>query len=357
MPDKDQTKWRVSLLAESRLMVLLLGMLVIFALGFILHQLQAIFKPLLIAVFLSFVFEPMVNIFTKIKIPKFLAFFISLIVVFVVIDLLGMVIYASIASFVDEFPKYQDKFNALYKNILGFLKIPHEEVNAYFDQVKWSELWKKASLHSILGSTVGSFVNFLTNLFLILLFTVYIVLGREHFITKIRKAFDKERSDKAYHVFMNIHTGMQKYLVAKTLISLGTGITATVILLIFGVEFAYVWGLITFVLNFIPNIGSIIATIPPILVAFFQYGSVFPAVWVTMLLLANQMVMGNLVEPRVMGKSLNLSPLIVILSLIFWGFIWGPVGMVLAVPISATIQIVCANIDSLKPVSVFMGGD
>ena len=357
MPEKEQIKRGIVGFSENKATPFLLGILVIFAVGFVLHQLQSIFKPLLIAVFLSFIFEPMVGILTKIKIPKFLAFIISLIFIFAIIDLLGMVIYASIASFTEEFPKYQDKFNAFYQNILGILKIPHEEVANYVEQIKWTELWQKASITSVLGSTVGTFINFLTNLFLILLFTVYIVLGRGHFVSKIKKAFDKDRSEKVHSIFMNIHTGMQKYLVAKTLISLGTGIVATIILLIFGVEFAFVWGLLTFVLNFIPNVGSIIATIPPVLVAFFQHGSLFPALWVTLLLLANQMTIGNLVEPRVMGKSLNLSPLVVIVSLIFWGFIWGPVGMVLAVPISATIQIVCTNIDSLKPIGVFMGGE
>lgn len=342
---------------ENRLIVFFLGILVLFAVGFILYQLQTIFKPLFIAVFLSFVFEPLVNIFTRIKIPKFLAFIISLVLVFFVIDLLGIVIYASIESFTEEFPKYQDKFNGLYSGVLGILKIPHSEVQNYFDNIKWTDLWQKASLTSILGSTVGTFINFLANLFIILLFMVYIVLGREHFIKKIEKAFDDERSDKVYHIFMNINSGMQHYLVAKTAISLGTGIIATIILLLFGVEFAFVWGLLTFVLNFIPNVGSIIATVPPILVAFFQFGGVFPAVWVGVLLFGNQIIIGNLVEPRVMGKSLNLSPLVVIIALIFWGFIWGPIGMVLAVPISAAIQIICANIDALKPVAVFMGGD
>jgi predicted PurR-regulated permease PerM len=268
-----------------------------------------------------------------------------------------MVIYASFASFADEFPKYQDKFNGLYSSVIGFLRIPHEEVQNYVENIRWTELWQKASLTRILGNTVGSFVNFIGNLFLVLLFTVYIVLGREHFLFKLRKAFDEKRTLKAYDVFINIHMGMQKYLVTKTLISLGTGIVATVVLLIFGVEFAFVWGLLAFVLNYIPAVGSPIATVPPILVAFFQFGSLFPAVWVALLLVLNQVAWGNIIEPRAMGKSLNLSPLVVIISLIFWGFIWGPVGMILAIPISAATQIICANIDALKPIAVFMGGD
>ena len=132
-------------------------------------------------------------------------------------------------------------------------------------------------------------------------------------------------------IFGNINRGVQRYLITKTLISLITGILAYLILLLFGVDFPLVWGLLTFLLNYIPNIGSVIATIPPVFVVFVQHGSAFPALWVALLLIGVQSTMGNFVEPRAMGKSLNLSPLVVILSLIFWGFIWGPVGMVLAV--------------------------
>jgi len=355
--DENRKQWHVLSLRESKLTTFFLAILVIIALGFVLYQLRSIFKPLSIAIFLSIIFGPMVSFLMRLKIPKIFAFIITLVVVFVMFYSLGLIIFSSLASFSEEFPKYQVKFNNLYRSIIGGLEIPHEQVKAYIEKIKWANVWEDLSLTSFLTSTVGSFISFLINLFLVLLFTIYLVLGKEHLMSKVGKAFPAEKADKTYQIFKNINTGVQRYLVAKTLISLGTGILAAVILLIFDVDFAILWGLLTFLLNFIPNIGSAIATIPPIFVAFFQYGSIFPALWIAILLLATQMTMGNFVEPRVMGKSLNLNPLVVIISLIFWGFIWGPVGMVLAVPISSTIQIICSNIDSLKPVSVLMGGE
>ena len=354
---RDQKQWRDLTLRENKLTSFLLAILVIFAVGFVLHQLQVIFKPLLIAVFFSFIFEPMVNFLTKIKIPKVFAFLLSLIFVIVIFYLIGLIIYASVASFSEEYPKYHVKFINLYKSLLGTLQIPHDQVQIYFKQIKWSDVWQNLSVSSFLSTTAGSFISFLTNLFLVLLFTIYIVLGKEHLINKIRKAFPGERSEKISLIIKNINSGMQKYLINKTLISLATGVVAAIILLIFRIDFAFIWGLFIFLLNFVPNVGSTIATIPPILVSFFQYGSTFPTVWIAILLLATQITMGNVIEPRVMGKSLNLSPLLIIVSLIFWAFIWGPVGMLLAVPISSAIQIICANIDSLKPISVFMGGE
>ncbi len=342
---------------ESKTTKILLGILVLFAFGFILHILGSIFKPFLIALLFSFVLDAPINLMRKIKIPKIIAIIVVLIITFVLFYLIGLLIYSNIDLFVAEFPQYQNKFNNFYLKLLELIKIPQENVIQYYSQINWSELLQKLSIPKLLSSSVGSFINFLANLFLILLFTIYILLGREHLISRIAQAFPGERSDKFYRIFENINRGVQKYLVAKAIISIGTGLCAAIILLIIGVDFAWIWGLLAFILNFIPNIGSVIATLPPILVSIFQFGRFFPAVWVAIFLIATQMIWGNVIEPAVMGKSLNMSPLVVIVSLIFWGFIWGPIGMILAVPISSSIQIVCANIEPLKPISVLMGED
>ena len=355
----NQTKKHASLtpFQESKTTKILLAMLVLFAVGFILHLLGSIFKPLLIALLFSFVLEVPINLMRKIKIPKIIAIIVVLIITFVLLYLIGLLIYSNIDLFAADFPRYQTKFNELYLKIIKSLKIPHENIIQYYSHINWSELLQKLSIPKIISSSVGSFITFLVNLFLVLLFTVYILLGREHLISRVAQAFPGERSEKFYRVFENINRGVQKYLVAKAIISIGTGLSAAIILLIFGVDFAWIWGLLTFILNFIPNIGSIIATIPPILVSIFQFGRLFPAVWVAIFLIATHMTWGNVVEPAAMGKSLNMSPLVVIFSLIFWGFIWGPIGMILAIPISSSIQIICANIESLKPISVLMGED
>ncbi len=339
---------------DSRTVKISLAILVVFAVGFILHLLQSIFKPLFIAIILSYIFEPLILFMRRIKIPKVIAIIFVLIITFVFFYLVGLIIYANVDAFATEFPKYQTKFNELYLKIIGTLKIPHEQVVDYYQHINWGELLQKLSIPSLLSSSIGSFINFIANIFLILLFTVYILLGREHLISNIARAFPGRRAQKIYQILGNINDGVQKYFFAKTLISLGTGLSAAIILLIFGVDFAWIWGLLTFLFNFIPNIGSIIATFPPILVAIFQFGGLFPAVWVAVLLIGVQVTWGNVVEPSVMGKSLNMSPLVVIISLIFWGFVWGPIGMILAVPISSTIQIVCRNIDPLKPLAILI---
>jgi len=121
------------------------------------------------------------------------------------------------------------------------------------------------------------------------------------------------------------------------------------------VEFAFVWALLTFALNFIPNIGSIIATLFPIVFSIVQFNELMIVVWIALCLLLIQTVVGNFLEPKIMGRSMNISPLVVLLSLMFWGFAWGVIGMILAVPIAVFGKIVMENFSGLKSLSILMG--
>ena len=155
-------------------------------------------------------------------------------------------------------------------------------------------------------------------------------------------------------IVKKVNAEINKYIITKTLISFLTGALVTFTLWLFNVEFAFIWGLLTFLLNFIPNIGSIIATLFPITFALVQFDNVMIVIWIAIILLGIQFVVGNVVEPKVVGKSMGISPVVVLFSLIFWGYVWGIVGMVLAVPIAVFIKIILDNISELKPLSVLM---
>ena len=150
---------------------------------------------------------------------------------------------------------------------------------------------------------------------------------------------------------------MQHYLGLKILLSLLTGLLVAIALKGFAVPFALLWGVLTFLLNFIPNIGSVIATLPPVAIALFHSGSPARTLLVAAVLVLIQMVVGNFLEPRMMGKGLNLSPLVVLLALLFWGWMWGIVGMLIAVPLTAAIKIACEQLDSTRPVAILMSGE
>ena len=137
--------------------------------------------------------------------------------------------------------------------------------------------------------------------------------------------------------------------------SLANGLMVWIVLLFFGVDFAALFGLLAFLLNFIPNIGSFIASVLRVGFAFFQFGTFWTPFWVLVVSNGLDMVLGNILEPRIMGKGLGLSPLLVFFSLLFWGWLWGIPGMILSVPLTAVVKIVCQNVPALRPVAVLMG--
>jgi predicted PurR-regulated permease PerM len=179
-------------------------------------------------------------------------------------------------------------------------------------------------------------------------------VGQRHLPERIHKAFDCEQAQRICDMLERITQELQTYLSAKAFISLVTAILVHVLLVFFDIDFAILWALLAFMLNFIPSIGSIFAAIPPILIAVLKFDSIMPAAWVAIYFTAINVVLGGLVEPRLMGQRLNLSPLLVILSLLFWGWLWGLTGMALSVPIMASIKIVCENIPQLRFASVLM---
>jgi predicted PurR-regulated permease PerM len=161
-------------------------------------------------------------------------------------------------------------------------------------------------------------------------------------------------ASRAVGVIHSINQQIANYLNIKTGISALTGIVVAGFLLFFGVDFALFWGLLTFLLNFIPSFGSVLATIPPIIISFVQFETLAEPLAIMFLLISTQVFVGNVLEPKVMGDSLGMSPLIVVLALIFWGWLWGPVGMILSVPIISVFRITCENIDVLNPVGRFL---
>lgn len=153
---------------------------------------------------------------------------------------------------------------------------------------------------------------------------------------------------------LSISQQIQKYLVTKTLISLATAIVGAILMLAFGVDFVIVCTLLLFAFNFIPNIGSIIASILPILICLLEYGLGWRVIGFGILITATQMLFGNILEPKIQGDRLNLTPIMVLISLIFWGWLWGIVGMVFAVPITSAINIVLLQIDPDNVISAII---
>ena len=332
---------------RSKITFIFLGILVLVAVGVVLKTAQSVILPLIIAWLLSFLIGPAINFMTARKIPTTLAAFIILVLLLGIFYLTFTFLYARFSAFVAAYPKYHTRFTELVAVVTG-------KWNLQFDPlagINWGQ-----SIGRFLASFSRSIFVFVSQLVLVSIFLFFILLGKPYFRFKILKSFSAEDADQIARITFSITAQIRRYLSLQFLISFTTGVLVWLALEIIGVDFAVTWGALAFFLNFIPTVGSIMASIPPILLALVQfYPSIWPGVITLLSVVTIQMGMGNALAPKVMGDQLNLSPVVVLLSLLFWGWLWGIVGALISIPIAAAIKIVCENIETLHPISVMMG--
>jgi predicted PurR-regulated permease PerM len=318
-------------------------------------ELRNIFLPLCMAILLYFLFNGVVRKMQALKIPRPIVLIFVLIFIFILFYFLGVVIYAGTSSFIEKFPVYSKKVVDMVNELQA--KIPNEGVQEYLKNIDWTKSIDTSSITSVVGTTFGNFASFLGNLVLVLVFLMFMLAGRDSLTGRVNKAFEPGRATMIKGIVNAIDDQVQHYLLIKTFISLMTGIIGGCILFIGGIDFAIFSGLLIFVLNFIPNFGSIIATLFPLLIGFLQYGFSLRVFLVLIGLMLTQFIIGNVVEPKITGKSLNLSPIVILISLIFWGYIWGIVGMMLAVPLTSALKIIFHNIPTLRPIAELISAD
>jgi predicted PurR-regulated permease PerM len=338
---------------DTKLTLILLGVLAFIALGFVLHQLQPILLPFVVAVFLAQIFAPLNAALRKRRMPAVLSILIVLVVVTIALLIFSWVLYTSAQSFTEALPKYQARLQGMLDEISAWLAASFPRLAAQVEQYHWEQAVEVSSVTGFAAAMVGSFLVFFNDAFLILLFLVFLLSGSEAFPGKLRQALAMEHAERLGTVMRNVRAQVRKYLLTKTLVNLGIGALVALLFAAFGVDFSLFWGLVTFLAHYIPSIGAVISVALPTAFLFLQF-SPGTALLIALLNAALQFVIGNAIEPRIMGTSLNLSPLLVLLALIFWGWLWGPWGMVLAVPITSMIKILCENVPPLRPLAVLM---
>ena len=317
------------------------------AVGVVLKYAQSVILPLIIAWLLSYLIGPAVNFMTTRKIPTTLAVAIILIILLGIFYLSFTFLYSRVSAFAAAYPKYHTRFTELLALVTSKWNLKFDPLSG----INWGQ-----SISSGLVSLSGSIFAFVSQLVLVIIFLFFILLGKPYFRYKILKSFSAENADQISRITSSITSQIRRYLSLQFLISFTTGILVWLALQIIGVDFPVTWGALAFFLNFIPTVGSIVASIPPILLALVQfYPSIWPGVVTFFTVVTIQLGMGNALSPKVMGDQLNLSPVVVLLSLLFWGWLWGVVGALISIPIAAAIKIICENIETLHPISVMMG--
>lgn len=304
--------------------------------------------PVIFALFLALLCIPPMRRLQAHGVPGWLSIVIVVFAATLLVLLVAAVIGQSITQFQDALPYYRERLDTIVRDAITWL-------NAKGVNVEADEIVSKidtGSIMQLVGDTASSLLATLSNLLLILLTMVFMLLEAHAFPAKLRRALGRPDADLTD--FSLAAERVQKYLAIKAWVSLATGACASLLCFALGVDFPLFWGLIAFLFNFVPNIGSIIAAVPVALLALIQLG-LTEALFVAAGYFAINMVIGNFLEPRVMGRQLGLSTLVVFLSMLFWGWVWGPVGMLLSVPLTVIVKIALEHSVDFKWVAVLLG--
>jgi AI-2 transport protein TqsA len=327
--------------------VLLAFIAVVFLIG-LLREFANIFVPFTVALLFFFLFNPLVKQLQKRRIPMGFVLVGLLLFIFLVLYSFGLLVYAGASSFVQDFPRYGERVSGLAGAVLTRLHIPLQEARRFTAGIDWTKVFNPEQLTALISATLGSFTSFVGNVVLIVLLLMFMLGGRVPLLVRVGRELPAERVQQMETIVRAIDTRVQRYLLIKTLMSLATAILAGLILLAGGVDFAVFSALLVFFFNFIPTFGSVIGTVFPVMIGLLEYGPSLRVLLVTLTLMAMQFIMGNVVEPQIAGRGLNLSPLVILLSLIFWGGLWGVVGMFLAVPLTSALKIIMEQVPGLR---------
>ena len=312
---------------------------------------KALLVPFLVAVFLALItVRPMLYMQSK-RIPAVLAALVIVTIMMLILSLLGTVVGRSIAEFTAAIPSYQARLNAIVADILNFAV---EHLNADPSIRDLNDIVDPGFAMGLVATLLNGLRSLLTNVFLIFFTMVFILLEASTVKTKFEASFGP--SAAAFERPRAFLVNLGRYLGIKTLVSFATGFLAWLLTWSIGLDFPLLWGMLAFLLNYVPTIGSIIAAVPPVLLAIVQLGP-GEALAILTGYVAINILFGNLIEPRVMGYGVGISPLVVFVGLIFWGWVFGPVGMLLSVPLTMTLKLALENDEDTRWIAIFLGSE
>lgn len=310
---------------------------------------QDLLVPLVIALVVWYLIVSISHQFGRInygekKAPNWVNMTASIGVVFSFFRFVGKLVVVNLEEFQEVAPEYNARIQSLIAKVSEWVDIPTlEEVNSEFDLAAYA------------GEILNSSLNFFSGLFVVLFYVIFIMTEQGIFGKKLELIYPQRRNRAAFlQTIRRIDASMKKYLSVKSFLSLLVALCAYITFVSFGLDFAILWAFLAFLLNFIPFVGSFIAIVLPTLLSLLQFGDPLITAAIFIILNVVQVVVGNFLEPRMVGKSLNLSPLVVVLALAFWGALWGVAGMFLCVPITVALMIVLSQFPSTRTVAILL---
>jgi len=303
--------------------------------------------PFLLSLFLAIILLPAFNYLNKKAIPESLSLVVVIGVFGVLVALVAKLIGSSIHDFNSNINFYAQQLGTYYKSLANFaltfgVQISKDEISAMINAKQ---------IMSFATNILQNMGSMFSNGFVVLFSVIFMLLESKHFAQKI--VLIGKNSDAVAHV-ENITSQIKEYMFLKAIMSLLTGLVVWITLLVIGTDYAFLWALVAFMFNFIPNIGSIIAAVPAVLLTLVQLGPL-SALVVTVAYMVINIVIGSIIEPKVMGRGLGLSTLVVFVSLIFWGWLWGIVGMLLSIPLTIMVKIILDDNEDTRWLSVLLG--
>lgn len=342
--------------SSNRLFYLVLFLAVVLA-GFLFKTMSTVLIPVVLSFMLSFVFLPIIKkLNVKTGIPWVISSLIIVILFFVALLGLTSILISSLTGIISEYPKYENRFMSIYQLIAQNLDIEIDSSKSLFQNL-WASLKVREYTQKLAVTLSSGVISFTKTLFLIALMTAFILLEMRLTKRKMHYAFKNNRA-KITRISNQIINQTMRYISIKFFISLATGVLCGIASLVIGLDFPIVWGFLAFIMNFIPIFGSIISIGMTTVFSLIQfYPSWGKTLFVLIFMISVNMILGNILEPRIEGKNLGISPVIILISLSLWGYIWGFTGMLIAVPLMVIIKIVCENIDYLKALAILIGND
>ena len=344
MPHRDTSATRLT----NTLLLIIAVVVLAVALRFI----SAIMLPLALAVLLLFVFTPITHLLQKrLRFPRALSVLVVLTIFITVGALVGMLLYSSVRSLLSNYGFYQQRFQLLIETLVDRYNLTQVRVNELTNSLGLSQ-----ALRSFLISSTSNILSFVSGFTLVTIFLFFLLVEQDTLSQRVTRAFNTEQVHKIQQASRLIYQRITRYLITKVLVSALTALLTFVVFSLIGIDFPVVWAALTFLFNFIPSIGSIIITLLSVLFAVAQFAPHWTPVVVTLVSAAViQFGIGNILEPKLLGDSLNLSPVVIILSLLLWGYLWGVVGMFVAVPLTVIIKNVLEQIPITQSIARMMG--
>jgi len=306
---------------------------------------DAIIIPALLAVFIAVLSLPFLYGLQRLGLPRILAVVATVLADIAILSAVGFLVVRSVDEFTGQLPSYQANLEQATSSVVQWISDRGAPIEA-------GDFLDAERIVGLVGGAVTRVAAVLQNALLVILITVFILFEATSLPAKLRLAFGElgDRFDRWTRTAKDV----QHYLGIKTVVGVVKGVLTGFLVAFFDIDFPVFWGLSAFFLHYIPSIGSFVAAIPPVLIALVQSGP-GAAAGVALGYLVIDIVLGNLVEPTLMGRRFGLSVLVVVMSLLFWGWVWGPVGMLLSVPLTIIVKIILENTDDLRWLAILLG--